>query len=83
MKNRDNRVFANELCGKILFSGGIAAAVVSICAVSLAYAVLGESASFVSSVAVNLITAAAVIAVIPYVENKLKKFEKENENDQN
>ena len=81
MKNRDNWIFANELCGKILLYGGIVSTVVSICAVFTAYAISGENESFLTSVAVNLITAGMVIAVIPYIENKLKKFEKEKEND--
>lgn len=83
MSSRDNWIFANELCGKKLFYGGLVSAVVSICAVFFVYVISGEEATFLTSVIVNILTAAMVIAVIPYIENRLKKFEKENENGKN
>lgn len=84
MSRRDGWIFANKLCGKILFYDGMAAAVISICAVILAYVILGEEAVFLTSVTFNILTAVMVIAVIPYIENQLKKFlAKENNNDKN
>lgn len=83
MSSRDNWVFANKLCGKILFYGGLAAAAASICAVFLTYVISGEETSFWISVIVNILTAAMIIAAIPYVENRLKKLAKENKNDKN
>lgn len=84
MSSRDSWIFANKLCGKILFYGGIAAAVISVCAVFLAYVISGEEAAFLTSVIVNILTAAMVIVIIPYVEGRLKKFlTKENKNDKN
>lgn len=78
MSRRDGWIFANKLCGKILFYGGMAAAVI------LAYVILGEEAVFLTSVTFNILTAVMVIAVIPYIENQLKKFlAKENNNDKN
>lgn len=76
MSSRDSWVFANKLCGKILFYGGLASAAVSICAVFLVYAISGEEGVFWTSVIVNILTAAMVIAVIPYIENRLKKLGK-------
>lgn len=76
MSSRDSWIFANKLCGKILFYGGLASAAVSMCAVFLAYAISGEEATFWTSVIVNILTAAMVIAVIPYIENKLKQLGK-------
>lgn len=84
MSRRDSWIFANKLCGKILFYGGIAAAVISVCAVFFAYVILGAEAAFLTSVIVNILTAAMVIVIIPYVEGRLKKFlAKEIENDKN
>ncbi len=80
MKSRENWIFANELCGKILFYGGIVSAFVSICAVFLAYIISGENTAFWTSVAVNLLTAVILFAIIPYIEDRLKKFEDENKN---
>lgn len=84
MSSREVWIFANKLCAKLLIMGGVAAGVIACISVILVNFLADAEAAVWTAVGINILIAVMAVMIIPYVENKLKKFlAKDNNNDKN